>query len=96
MRSDELRAIIDAMTPGPWRDTGAGIESSAVGGNGDMSVVTLGEHYEENNAAIVELANHADALVELLSACELLRGGNDDFVLVKIDHALRRVHSVAK
>lgn len=96
MKSDELRAIFGAMTPGPWRDTGAGIESSADGGHGGMSVVTLGEHYEANNAAIVALANHADAFVDLEQACELLRGGNDDLVLVKINRALQRLHAVPK
>jgi hypothetical protein len=95
MTSDELRAIFSAMTARPWENERGLITA------GRECVVVIGDNESANEAAIVALANHADALVKLVAACERFvdvyeRGGDVSLTDVARDlsSALARVHEV--
>ena len=106
MTSDELRAIIGAMTPGPWRDAGAGSEAERNGivqrrgadpGRSALTLASLGDNYKADDAAIVALANHAAVLVDIVQACERaleLTGWRHDEAMADVQAAIERMRSV--
>lgn len=97
--SKELRAIVGAMTERPWADhhTGSCLESPSQDGHPmRMSVVLLGANEEANQRGIRELANSADALVELVAACERYVIHPTGFHYDILRSALAKVHAVGK
>ena len=101
MTSDELAPIIGAMTERPWKaDHHCCIESPSQDGNPEratrMTVTVLGGNGDENERAIAALANHADALVELVRACERWTRDEGPTPAADIEAALAKVHAVGK
>jgi hypothetical protein len=101
MTSAELRALVAAMTERPWstenpaRDidgwsTGA-IVCATAPRQAVYSPARRGTAPEADRKAIAALANHADALVELVAACEQ----DLDILPVRVLAALARVHLTA-
>lgn len=102
--SKELRAIVGAMTVRPW----VADDDTPCLYSGCMEVAVLGDeaqNYDGDGAAIAALANHADALVELVAACERMLAGTGlsrwhDVECFCVDcelrKALAKVHAVGK
>lgn len=95
--SKELRALVGAMTERPW---GARLHGSMGPHDYEISGPDMMVPYCERNDAvgIVALANHADALVELIAACEGFGDRNvPQYVAVQqVLIALAKVHAVGK
>lgn len=103
--SNELAHIIGAMTERPWTMDRQVIDC---GGHGqgtspdDDTVTCLGPNCDGNDAAIIALANHADAFLELVRACEELSlewSTSSHAAASAIDSikaALAKVHAVGK
>ena len=106
MTSDELRAIIGAMTRGPWsagKGTWRGEECGIVQrrgadpGRSALTLASLGDNYKADDAAIVALANHAAVLVDIVQACERaleLTGWRHDEAMADVQAAIERMRSV--
>jgi hypothetical protein len=108
-KSDELRALVAAMSAGPWRQ--GRVEKHHVFVpcadclGPERVLLRMNEHFphEADCAAIAALANHADAFVDLVRASERLKAWDDgeersyqefDAALDGIMCALRRVHDI--
>lgn len=72
MKADELGAVVAAMTRRPWRWGGGGANLKLQSPSGYTVLRIDGYEAAGDTAAILALANHADALVELVRACERL------------------------
>lgn len=100
MTSDELARIIGAMTERPWAHS----EPHGFIVNKQHELGTAETYQYENSdnnaAAIVALANHADAFLELVAACEAFFPrydcGPGVGELQKLRAALAAVHAVGK
>lgn len=101
MTSTELRRIVGAMTDRPWR----AYQHGSMGP--DDFVLQMGpdpRQYEildrDDAAAIVALANHADALVALVKACERWKACTAKGLGSRAEHdlqdALAAVHAILK
>jgi len=64
--ADELRALTDAATPGPWRESGGYVWS-----NEHPARVALACS-DADAALIVWLVNHAQAIADLIDAADAL------------------------
>jgi molybdopterin-guanine dinucleotide biosynthesis protein A len=108
-KSDDLRAIIAAMSARPWRQ--GRVEKHHVFVpcaeclGPERVLLRMNEYFphEDDAAAIAALANHAEALVGLVRAAERLKAWDDgeersyqefDAALDGIMCALRRVHEI--
>ncbi len=103
-KSDELRELVAAMSARPWRQ--GRVEKHHVFVpcetclGPERVLLRMNEHFphEADAAAIAALANHADALVDLVAACEALdrewAGLGVYTAIAKVRAALRRVHEV--
>lgn len=69
MTSADLRRLVVAMTERPWEANGRDVRCAKGLFAELLDVNHIGDS-EQNAAAIAALANHADALVALLDACE--------------------------
>ncbi len=104
-KSDELRALVAAMSARPWRQ--GRVEKHHVFVpcaeclGPERVLLRMNEHFphEADAAAIAALANHADAFVDLVAACEELNHGSPrdvDDTISGIQAALQRVHEIGK
>lgn len=78
MTADELARIIGAMTERPWAHSephGFIVNKQHELGTAETY---LYDNSDDNADAIVALANHADAIVELVAACEALAAARCD------------------
>lgn len=101
MTGDELQAVVAAMTKRPWRLGANAIYRAhplVMCGERELAMVRA----TVDAAAIVALANHAAALVELVKACEAwddeIRHGDVSAMMdriVAVRAALAAVHEVS-
>lgn len=104
MTSADLRRIVEAMTARPWRmayeNYPDGCGSTSVLSSTDSTVYRSENpsNAARNNAnSIATLANHADALVALVEACEAVARdwpGNCGPSLGEMKRVLSGVHAV--
>jgi hypothetical protein len=97
VKAKDLRSAIEHMTPAPWR----GDDDTPCVYSGDIEVSVLGDeaqNYDGDASAIIALANHADALVDLVAACEAFDDGalTPSECMVGVMAALKRVHEIGK
>ncbi len=105
-KSDELRALVAAMSARPWRQ--GRVEKHHVFVpcadclGPERVLLRMNEHFshEADSAAIAALANHADALVDLEAACEALdrewSSAGVYTAIARVRQALQRVHEIGK
>lgn len=93
MTSDELASIIGAMTERPWE-----LDMPFVDAGGGSIAEFWGDRFRSDLRAVVALANHASAFLELVRACERLRDHTVPQYVAVCDvlSALHEVHAVGK
>lgn len=91
MKAEELREIVGRMTERPWRRTCGGLGVIS----GDNLVCRISRVTPVDDATgIAAMASHADALVELVAACERYAQDPTGFYFGIMRDKLAAVHAI--
>lgn len=99
MTAAELRAIVAAMSGGTWQVVDDAEDGEVVHAETGKYICRVCKApVDDNTRAIVALANHADALVELMRVCERVLGPSQPTFdgALELELALTAVHAVGK